>query len=158
MYVDHPSAPTPAHRFNGYFFTYPGDEGHRGLVSTVQDDPPMLNWVFVDADTRAVRHAGRKDSAGHVVGPWGWSEDERWLVLRGSAEGFVVSEEEEEGEEEAGGGTTTTTTTTRWAVYWDPDGMLRGQRAAQGRRCVPVVLRRRMKLGMESRYVKGDKQ
>jgi YD repeat-containing protein len=64
---------------------------------------------------------------------------------------------EEEGEEEAGGGTTTTTTT-RWAVYWDPDGMLRGQRAAQGRRCVPVVLRRRMKLGMESRYVKGDKQ
>jgi hypothetical protein len=141
MYVDHPDAPAPAHRFNGYYFTYPGEEGHRGLVSTVQEDPPMLNWLFVDADTRAVRHAGRKDSIGHVIGPWAWSDDERWLVLRGSAEGFVVAEEEDG----------------RWAVYWDPDGMLRGQRLENGGRCVPVMLRRRMKLGMESRYVKGDK-
>jgi hypothetical protein len=179
MYVDHPTAPAPAHRFNGYFFTYPGEEGHRGLVSTIQEDPPMLNWIFVDADTRAVRHAGRKDSIGHVIGPWGWSEDERWLTLRGSEKGFVVVEErmarsesppgEGEGRQQQqqqeekvaneGHEDDENLRPIRWTVYWDPDSLLRDQKTAEGKRCIPCGLRRRMKLGMESTYVKGgDKQ
>jgi len=149
MFVDRPDAPAPApaHRFNGYFFTYPGAEGHRGLVSTVRDnEPPVLNWIFVDANTRAVRHAGMKDSLGHVVGPWGWSDDEQWLMLRASSDGFVVVEEEEE----CDGGAPASC----WLVYWDPDGLLRRQCGDEGKRCVPVALRRRLKLAMESTYVK----
>lgn len=98
----------------------------------------MLNWIFVDADTRAIHYAGRKDTVGHVIGPWGWTEDDKWLRLRESEEGFVAVREQDG----------------RWAVYWDPDGELRKQKEADGTVCVPTLLRRRMRLGMESRYVK----
>ena len=122
----------------------------------------MLNWIFVDADSRVARHAGRKDSIGHVIGPWGWTEDERWLTLRGSEEGFVAVKEAmktaTEGEETVLEEFMGDRDVVRWTIYWDPDGILRGQKEAEGKNCVPVTLRRRMKLGMESKYVKGDKE
>jgi hypothetical protein len=130
------------HKFTGYYFTYPGEEGHRGIVSTISDDPPMLNWIFVSAETRAVRYGGRKDSVGHVIGPWSWTEDEKFLILEGDGDGFIVVWEE--GED--GGG--------RWGVYWDPDGALRERMPEDS--CIEIMLRRRMLLGMESRYVKSD--
>ncbi|KAF9873337.1 hypothetical protein CkaCkLH20_09150 [Colletotrichum karsti] len=136
LWIDHSMARAPGHKFSGYYFNYPSEEQYRGLVSTISDDPPMLNWIYVDADTRAVRHGGRKDTIGHVIGPWGWTDDERHLMLRGSGLGFVAVLEEDG----------------RWAVYWDPDGRLR--QGYEPDECVEIALRRQMALGIESAYVR----
>ncbi|TDZ75094.1 hypothetical protein CTRI78_v000007 [Colletotrichum trifolii] len=129
-------APAPGHKFSGYYFNYPSEEQYRGLVSTISEDPPMLNWIYVDADTRAVKHGGRKDTVGHVIGPWGWTDDDKYLMLRGSGLGFVAVLEDDG----------------RWAVYWDPDGRLR--QGYEPDECVEIALRRQMALGIESAYVR----
>jgi hypothetical protein len=180
LYADHPEHPVRGHRFDGYYFTYPGEDGHRGVVSTIADDPPLLNWIFVDAATRAVRFGSRKDSVGHVVGPWGWSGDERLLALHGSPEGFILVRERAappppppagaeqaaaaaaagEGREEGEQASSVTEVVgavrppLRWALYWDPDEELRRRRKGKDWRV--VRLRRRMKLGMDSRYVRAN--
>lgn len=148
LWIDHPEAPLEAHKFTGYYFTYPSEEQHLGLVSTIADDPPMLNWIFVDKDSHLVRHGSRQDTlGGHTVGPWGWSEDEQWLTLEGDDGSFVALEQENE----------------RWALYYDGDGRIRrgemegGGEDKQPPRWVAARLHRKLMFGMESRYVKGDK-
>ncbi|AEO55603.1 hypothetical protein MYCTH_2299604 [Thermothelomyces thermophilus ATCC 42464] len=155
LWIDHPGFPMPGHKFTGYYFTYPSEEKPLGLVSTIADDPPMLNWIFVDKDSRAVRHGGRQDTlGGHKVGPWFWSEDEQWLTLEGDALRFVAVQLDDR----------------KWAVAWDGDGFFsqgRGykggssetesetERPSRPRKWISIMLRRRLQLGMESRYVKG---
>lgn len=142
-----------------------------GLVSMTNDNPPALGWIFVDADTRAVRYGGRKDTVGHVIGPWHWTPNEKFLTLRGSGEGFVAIKEEQhdeqdqeqeeeqrgdEDEEPEGDGKVAGAKADRgprWSIHWDPDGVLREQMGAE--KCVPVALRRQLALGMDSRYVRG---
>jgi hypothetical protein len=92
----------------------------------------MLNWIYVDEATHALRYGGRKDTVGHVIGPWGWSDDELFLTLRGDKDPFVAKQEE--------GG--------RWSVYWDPEEEMEDTR--------PLRLRRRMLCGIESRYVRDS--
>lgn len=130
-----------------------------GLVSTIADDPPMLNWIFVDKDSGLVRHGSRQDTlGGHVIGPWSWSEDEKWLTLEGDDSSFVAIEQANE----------------RWALYYDPDGTIRrgemdeedeDEEEGEGGACeskqpsprwIGVRLHRKMMFGMESRYVKGQ--
>lgn len=94
MYIDHPQAPRPGHKFNGYYFKYPSEHGYQGLVSTIQDDPPMLNWLYVDKDTGAIRYGSRKDTVGHVFGPWSWSEDEQFLTIDDDDWRFIAVEED----------------------------------------------------------------
>ncbi|KAK2000762.1 hypothetical protein LX36DRAFT_404966 [Colletotrichum falcatum] len=137
LWINHSLSPAPGHKFSGYYFNYPCEEQYRGLVSTISEDPPMLNWIYVDADTRAMRHGGRKDTVGHVIGPWGWTEDEKYLSLRGSGLGFVAVLEEND----------------KWAIYWDPDGRLREGYDEED--CVEISLKRQMALGIESGYVRG---
>jgi hypothetical protein len=139
----------------------------------------MLNWIFVDASTRAVRFGSRKDSLGHVTGPWGWSADEKYLALHGRSDGFILIRERAEpaqmdndGNASANddaasnqnpGGEAPSTGKGKgsnsrphicWALYWDPDGELRKRQRRKDWRA--IQLRRRMKLGMESSYVKAD--
>ncbi|PHH60119.1 hypothetical protein CDD81_2121 [Ophiocordyceps australis] len=121
-----------AHLFCGYFFSYPSPNHHLGLVSTISLDPPMLNWIYVDAQTRALAHGSRKDSLGHITGPWGWTADEALVTLHGSAAGFVAARHDDVG----------------WRVYWHPD--LEVLHACEVR---PLWLRRKPLLGIESRYV-----
>jgi hypothetical protein len=47
-----------------------------GLVSQVQDDPPLLNWIYVDKATMELRYGNRTVSKEHHVGPWDWTEDD----------------------------------------------------------------------------------
>lgn len=96
----------------------------------------MLNWIYVHRDTHAVEYGSRKDTLGHVIGPWGWSKDERFLTLEGRFDSFVAKETEEG----------------RWAVYWDPEGDM----WEDDEDVVQVALRRRLQKGVESRYVRGD--
>ncbi|KAK0718077.1 hypothetical protein B0T26DRAFT_645097 [Lasiosphaeria miniovina] len=155
LWIDHPAYPMPGHKFLGWYFTYPSEAQHLGMVSTIQDDPPALNWIFVDKDSNMVRHGGRQDTlGGHTIGPWNWSSDEQWLTLEGDAARFVAVEQENR----------------KWAVAWDRDGSIRNggcddedeggdgdeDESHQPRKRAPIMLHRRMQLGMESRYVKGQ--
>lgn len=142
---------------------YPSEAQHLGLVSYISDDPPALNWIYVDKDSHLIRHGSRGETlGGHTIGPWNWSNDEQWLTLEGSDAQFVAVELENK----------------KWAVAWDGDGRIRaggvedetedesqeetdgGDGEARPRRLnwLPIKLRRRMQLGMESRYVKGEKE
>ncbi|PFH55004.1 hypothetical protein XA68_11105 [Ophiocordyceps unilateralis] len=129
---------TDDHKFCGYYFTYPSPEQDRGLVSTVSDEPPMLNWIYVNRETGAVQHGGRKETLGHVIGPWGWNGDETLLTLEGADGAFFAHYEDDDD-----GG---------WALYWDSDAVGLPDRTAS---CMRVKLRRRPLLGVESRYVRG---
>lgn len=167
MWIDHPDEPVPGHRFQGWYFQYPSEAGHLGMVSFVSDNPPALNWIYVDKDSHMVRHGSRQETIGHVIGPWGWSSDETWLALEGDDSRFVAVEQENK----------------KWCIFYDPDGRIQNgddteedgeeedsEDEAQGAEreerkrtkktkanveWLPVKLRRRMMLGMESRYVKG---
>ncbi|KAH8889739.1 hypothetical protein GQ53DRAFT_842630 [Thozetella sp. PMI_491] len=182
IWLDHPDHPAPGHKFMGYYFTYPSEEKHLGMVSTIADDPPMLNWIFVDKDTGLVRHGGRQETlGGHTIGPWYWTDDERRLTLEEDDSAFVAVWMEEN---------------KKWAIAYDRDGSIRdggwlaasddeeeeeegeeggeedgdkgttphrrsqrrGGRSGGRRRqkWAAIRLNRKMQLGMESRYVKGE--
>lgn len=52
-----------------------------GLVSQVQDHPPLLNWIYIDTKTMELKYGNRSTSIEHNVGPWDWTEDEEQLVF-----------------------------------------------------------------------------
>lgn len=118
-------------RFNGFYFPYPGTE-LQGLVSPIADDPPMLNWIFADAETGLLRHGGRKDSIGHVVGSWSWTKDEEYLVLEN--EQFFVAVQNEDG---------------TWCVHYDKNEDL--DEVLAPRDIVDIELHRELQLGVSSR-------
>lgn len=52
-----------------------------GLVSQVQADPPLLNWVYIDGNTMELRYGNKSKSIAHHVGPWDWAEDEEGITF-----------------------------------------------------------------------------
>jgi hypothetical protein len=111
-----------------------------GLVSQVQDDPPLLNWIYVDKGTMEVRYGNRSDSREHYVGPWDWTEEEE--------------EEEEEDPGEANKGVTfegwegftavEDPQSKEWQVYFDKnDDGLKGY-VGKERRKLQISLERTM--------------
>ncbi len=140
LWVDHPSFPASGHKFMGYHFMYPSEAQQLGLVSAVSDDPPMLNWIFADKDTGMVRHGSRQDTlGGHTVGPWYWSDDEEWLTLEADSASFVAIHVDK-----------------RWAIAWNKDAKFTTSLDELGRKWIPVMLKRRPLLGIDSRYVKRE--
>jgi len=104
---EHSPTEHPGHLFAGYFLPYPDHDWGRkgeGLVSTITDDPPQLNWIYVDEETYEVKYGNRLESEDHIVGPWDCTMIDRRITFDGW-EGFVVVEENE--------GT--------WALYFDLD-------------------------------------
>lgn len=100
LYIEPPTSSTnTGHSFEGFYIEYPDPERPRplplGLVSTISKDPPMLNWIYVDKDTREVKYGNRTQSRAHVVGSWGWDAGEEGgaggLTLEGK-EGAVAVE------------------------------------------------------------------
>ncbi|KAK2067647.1 hypothetical protein P8C59_001366 [Phyllachora maydis] len=137
LWLDHPDRPVAGHRFAGHYFPYPGEAEQLGLVSTIADDPPVLHWVFAQAGSGLLCHGGRQASLGHTVGPWHWTDDERWLTLRGGHAGFVAGRDGD---------------TADWALAWVAEGA--GGETPMLDTCIPVHLHRKMLFGMESQYVK----
>jgi hypothetical protein len=46
------------HLFAGYFLPFPGKNWGRkgdGFVTTISDDPPQLNWIYIEKDTYEIR-------------------------------------------------------------------------------------------------------
>ncbi|KAK5095839.1 hypothetical protein LTR70_003158 [Exophiala xenobiotica] len=67
-----------------FYIEYPDTErapAPMGLVSQVWDDPPLLNWIYVDKNTMEVKYGNKSASITHNIGPWDWSEDEVQIVF-----------------------------------------------------------------------------
>lgn len=91
---EYPDGRPEDHPFAGYFLQHPGHDWGRqgeGLVSTISDEPPQLNWIYVDQDTHEVKYGNREESEGHILGPWDVTKIDRRVTLEGW-EGFVAVE------------------------------------------------------------------
>lgn len=95
------------HLFQGYYFAHPqhqwGKKGE-GYVSTISDDPPMLNWIYVDRDTHEIKYGTKSESEGHLLGPWNCTPVDKRATFN-EWEGFCAVEEERG----------------KWALYFDVD-------------------------------------
>lgn len=136
-----PDAPVQGHKFCGFYFKYPSEEGYLGLVSTIADDTPMMNWIYVDRDTQELQYGPRKDTLGQNIGPWGFNNSETLLTLDEHTEGFIATREMSECVE-------------HWVIRWDPNQTILAH--AEANTCTPCLLRRRPLLGVESSYVRDE--
>ena len=125
------------HLFAGYFFPYPDKPWGRrgdGYVSTISDEPPQLNWLYVDKDTYEVKYGVRADAEPHIVGPWNCTPIDKRLTFDGW-EGFTVVEVED--------GT--------WQLYFDVDDDGLESKVPLDKRIMEIELTRK-----EMRMRKGD--
>ncbi|KAI9932225.1 hypothetical protein AWENTII_010563 [Aspergillus wentii] len=138
VYLDDPlpsNRSIPSHTSKAFYIEYPELEETKhlkrglGLVTTTCDNPPMVNWIYVDKETYELKYGNRSQSISHVVGPWNWTEDETTVTLEEKS-AFVAVQEEDGA----------------WAVYFDRDGDdLEGVLEEQGKldnAFAPVFLRR----------------
>lgn len=80
------------HPFAGYFLPFPDHDWGRqgeGLVSTISDDPPQLNWIYVDRGTYELKYGLRVVAEPHIIGPWDVTKIDRRVTLEGW-EGFMA--------------------------------------------------------------------
>jgi hypothetical protein len=125
------------HLFAGYFFPYPDKKWGRrgdGYVTTVSDDPPQLNWAYVDKDTYEVKYGLKVDAEPHIVGPWNCTPIDKRLTFDGW-EGFTVVEVEEN----------------IWQLYFDFDDDGLEKKIPVHKRIMEIELTRK-----EMRMQKGD--
>ena len=116
--------------FTGFYVQYPDPArtpAQLGLVSFVSDDPPALNWIYIDKATRELKHGNRTQSIDHEVGPWGWDAGEE-----GGAGGLSF-----EGAE----GAVAVETSHGWELRWETEDGKTGD--VGGRRVLSVSLERR---------------
>ncbi|KAM0806421.1 hypothetical protein BDR22DRAFT_816612 [Usnea florida] len=129
--VPRQSLPDTSHPFEGFYIEYPDPERPRplplGLVSTISKNPPILNWIYVDENTREVKYGNRTQSREHTVGSWGWDAGEEGgaggLTLQG-AEGAVAVETDD-----------------GWEIRWENED---GNIGVEDRRKLTVSLERKM--------------
>jgi len=110
LYLD-PSSSLKGHPFEGLYIGYPDPDRPEplplGLVSTISQEPPMLNWIYVDKNTREVKHGNRTQSRQHIVGSWGWDTGEE-----GGAGGLTLGGRE---------GAVAVETETGWEIRWEDE-------------------------------------
>lgn len=90
-----PKSPSIDHPFAGYFLPFPEQNWGRkgeGLVSTISDEPPQLNWIYVDQDTYEIKYGNRIEAEPHFVGPWDCTRIDKRLTMEGW-EGFMAVKE-----------------------------------------------------------------
>ncbi|KAI0097804.1 hypothetical protein F4776DRAFT_676795 [Hypoxylon sp. NC0597] len=79
------------HPFAGYFLPYP-DAKYSGLVSTICDEPPIMNWIYVDRNTYELKFGTRPWAQPNWPGPFDCSRQDRRLTF-GGWEGFFAVKE-----------------------------------------------------------------
>jgi hypothetical protein len=126
LYIKTDKSDDSLHPFAGYFLPYP-DTTYEGLVSTITDEAPIMNWIYIDQNTYEVKYGVRADAQPNLTGPFDCTRQDRRLTFD-KGEGFVAVKVEEG--EEAG----------MWRVYFDvDDDMLRGK-LGNGRKVLEVEL------------------
>lgn len=88
------------HPFSGYYLPYP-NSNFDGIVSTISDNPPQLNWIYLDTKSPIFQicHGLRKEADLGLAGAWGARVlavgEKRYLFE--NWEGFVAVESDEPG-------------------------------------------------------------
>ena len=130
IYIESQSS-EEGHTFEGFYISYPDPDRPQppplGLVSSIPSDPPTLNWIYVDKETREVKYGNRTQSRAHIVGSWGWDAGEE-----GGPGGLTLEGEEGAVAVETGDG---------WEVRWE-DG--NGDIGVKGKTRLTVSLERKM--------------
>ena len=115
------------HPYAGYYLPYP-DTKYEGLVTTITDVAPIMNWVYVDKETYELKYGVRADAQPNLTGPFDCTRQDRRLTFDGW-EGWCAVEE----------------FPTLWAVYCDlDDNGLRGK-LPEGTRVLEIELTRKEK-------------
>jgi hypothetical protein len=124
-----PDGEPVGHAYAGYYLPYlDTDPEYEGLVTTVTDEAPIMNWVYVDRETCEVKYGVRLDAQPNLTGPFGCTRQDRRLTFDGW-EGWCAVEE-------AAG---------QWALYYDiADNGLRSK-VPPGTRVLDVELSRKEK-------------
>ena len=131
VYIEPRSSATNAHLLEGFYISYPDPDRPKppplGMVSTISNDPPMLNWIYVDKETREVKYGNRTRSKAHIVGSWGWEAGEE-----GGAGGVTL---------EGGEGAVAIETDKGWEVRWEDRN---GKIGIPGKDILRISLERKM--------------
>jgi hypothetical protein len=115
------------HPYAGYYLPYP-DSTYEGLVTTITDVAPVMNWVYIDKETHEAKYGVRLDAQPNLTGPFNCTRQDRRMTFDGW-EGWCAVEE-------APG---------LWAVYFDvSDDGLRSK-VAPGTRVLEIELSRKEK-------------
>jgi hypothetical protein len=115
------------HPYAGYYLPYPDSE-HEGLVTTITDVAPVMNWVYIDKETHEAKYGVRVDAQPNLTGPFSCTRQDRRMTFAGW-EGWCAVEE-------APG---------LWAVYFDvSDDGLRSK-VPSGTRVLEIELYRKEK-------------
>ncbi|KAI1292568.1 hypothetical protein F5Y03DRAFT_20466 [Xylaria venustula] len=109
------------HPFAGYYLAYP-DVSASGLVSTISDDPPVLNWIYVDRWSYELKFGNRSWADDNFPVPWDCSRQDRRLTF-GGWEGFLAVKEGN-----------------FWALYFDVDGDGLKSKIAEGTPVLEIEL------------------
>ncbi|KAI1835410.1 hypothetical protein DTO006G1_8868 [Penicillium roqueforti] len=104
----------PAFTALAFYIEYPEPEELKylkrerglGLPTYVQDNPPLLNWIYADKETHELRYGNRSQSVEQLVEPWDWCKNEKYILLEKKQNAFIAVEEEEG----------------QWALHYDRDG------------------------------------
>jgi len=91
------------HPFAGYYLPYPDSNNASGLVSTICDEPPVMNWIYVDRWSYELKFGNRAWADDNWPIPWDCTRQDRRLTF-GGWEGFLAVKEGD-----------------FWALYFDID-------------------------------------
>ncbi|KAI0429751.1 hypothetical protein F5Y09DRAFT_250760 [Xylaria sp. FL1042] len=109
------------HPFAGYYLAYP-DSSASGLVSTICDEPPIMNWIYVDRWSYELKFGNRTWADDNFPIPWDCSRQDRRLTF-GGWEGFLAVKEGD-----------------FWGLYFDIDGDGLKSKIAEGTPVLEVEL------------------
>ncbi|EMD93555.1 hypothetical protein COCC4DRAFT_133280 [Bipolaris maydis ATCC 48331] len=70
------------HPYAGYYLPYP-DTKYEGLVTTITDVAPIMNWVYIDKETCEVKYGVRADAQPNLTGPFDCTRQDRRLTFDG---------------------------------------------------------------------------
>jgi hypothetical protein len=115
------------HPYAGYYLPYP-DTKYEGLVTTITDVAPIMNWVYIDKDTHEVRYGVRADAQPNLTGPFDCTRQDRRVTFDGW-EGFCAVEQ-------APG---------LWGLYFDRDDDGLKGKVEPGKRVLEIELSRKEK-------------
>ena len=115
------------HQYAGYYLPYP-DEKYEGLVTTITDEAPIMNWVYIDKETYEVKYGVRLNAQPNLTGPFDCTRQDRRLTFDGW-EGWCAVEE----------------FPTIWSLYFDKDDDGLRSKVTAGTRVLEIELSRKEK-------------